>query len=133
MERVVNIYGSGKTKIYPYSIIEKSGIINDSHEEKPVVIFYSKGAVSILDTKEISEAKKIGSVAVYDPILNGQHLQFEKSRKGFKDNITGSVWNMSGKCVEGFFKGKSLTPVVHGNHFAFAWLSFYPYTEIYSE
>ena len=36
-----------------------------------------------------------------------------------------------GEALEGEMAGKSLTPIVHGNHFWFAWGAFNPETLIY--
>ena len=35
------------------------------------------------------------------------------------------------KCVDGKLKGKELRPLIHGNHFAFAWFAFEPECEVY--
>ncbi len=43
--------------------------------------------------------------------------------------ITGSI---TGKAVEGELKGTRLEPLKVGDYFAFAWLVFYPDTEIYN-
>mgnify|MGYP004748100471 CR=1 FL=1 len=44
---------------------------------------------------------------------------------------TNSIWDNLGKCIEGKYKGISLQPVIHGQHFAFAWFEFYPSTELF--
>ncbi|MCK5677786.1 MAG: DUF3179 domain-containing protein, partial [Flavobacteriaceae bacterium] len=36
-------------------------------------------------------------------------------------------------CYDGKLKGKQLQIEPHSNHFAFAWLAFYPETEIYKK
>ena len=133
MERVVHIFGNRTPKIYPLSLLREKQVINDSHEGLDVVIFYKDGSVSILDNKQISESKTIGSVTVYDPVLDGQKLTFNAVKNGFKDMETGSIWNLTGQCIEGTNRGKQLKPVVYGNHFAFAWLAFYPETFIYGQ
>ncbi|MEE9365128.1 MAG: hypothetical protein V3W44_00440 [Dehalococcoidales bacterium] len=38
---------------------------------------------------------------------------------------------LPGKAIAGPLKGKQLTPIPHGDYFAFAWLVFKPKTEIY--
>jgi hypothetical protein len=58
-------------------------------------------------------------------------LTFRKTSEGFVDEQSGSVWNIAGKCISGEWKGRALWPLVHGNHFAFAWFAFHPDTEIY--
>ncbi|RKZ66650.1 MAG: hypothetical protein DRQ48_10605 [Gammaproteobacteria bacterium] len=87
----------------------------------------------MLDDKEIATSRKIGSTTVFRPVVNDQLLKFKKTQKGFKDDQTGSVWSITGKCVAGKLEGEELRPFIHGNHFAFAWFAFHPETEIYEE
>ncbi len=131
MERIINIRSDGKHKIYPVSIIQKEGIINDDFYDQKVVIFYDDGMTSVLDEGDIRKAKKIGAATVFEPIVDEQHLTFRKKNGKFIDHETKSVWDITGKCIEGKLKGKSLQPIIHGNHFAFAWFAFQPECEIY--
>ena len=131
MERVINVHVKGKDKIYPLSVIKKEEVINDRFEGKHLVLFYTSKTVSALDDKKIEKSRKVGSVTVFNPEVNNTLLTFEKTDKGFKDDQTGSVWNIAGKCISGKMKGEELRPMVHGNHFAFAWFAFHPETEIY--
>ncbi|GAI93948.1 unnamed protein product, partial [marine sediment metagenome] len=39
----------------------------------------------------------------------------------------------TGQAIQGELKGKKLSPVAHGDYFAFAWLVFKPETKIYTE
>ena len=43
---------------------------------------------------------------------------------------TGSEWNILGQAVAGPLTGAQLPPVLHGNHFWFAWAAFMPDTEV---
>lgn len=131
MERIIDIKVNGKYKIYPMSKISKKQVLNDNFEGQPVVFFHTEKTVSVLDANNIAESKQIGSVTVFDPYIGDQRLTFKKTKKGFVDNETGSVWSITGKCIDGDLKGKDLRPVPHGNHFAFAWLAFHPECEIY--
>ena len=49
---------------------------------------------------------------------------------GIVDEETGSVWNTLGKAISGPMAGTELEPVIHQNHFWFAWAVFEPDTEI---
>lgn len=133
MERVVHIFGAETPKIYSLTTLREKRVINDSHEGVDVVIFYQDGAVSILDKKEIKESKNVGSVTVFSSILDDKKLIFTAKKNGFRDKQTGSIWTLTGKCTEGEYEGRQLKSVVYGNHFAFAWLGFYPETVIYGE
>ena len=131
MERIIDIEGTNGYKIYPYSVISKKGVINDVYSNKKIVIFYKEGAVSVLDNKDISKSKAIGSATVFSSILEGKPLTFKKKKGLFIDTETQSVWDITGRCINGILKDKILTPEAHSNHFAFAWLAFYPESEIY--
>ena len=133
-ERVVGIYGDNGVKAYPWTSIQKEKVINDVFENENVVLFYSEGMVSVVDEAVISESRDIGSVSVFSPIVGKKTLEFEPYINGtFKDTETGSVWDNLGKCIEGKYKGKELEPIIHGQHFAFAWLEFYPNTELFED
>ncbi len=109
-------------------------VINDVFEKEHIVLFYSEGMVSVVDEAVISESRDIGSVSVFNPVVNKKVLEFEPYKKGtFKDIETESVWDNLGKCLEGKYKGKTLQPVIHGQHFAFAWFEFYPRTELFED
>jgi len=133
MERVVDIRSLGEFKIYPFSIAAEKGVINDEFNGKNVVLFYQSGVVSVLDKKEISESKDIGTVTVFNSLLDGEVLKFKKVDDKFIDTKTSSVWDITGRCIEGKLKGKQLEIEPHGNHFAFAWLAFHPDTKIFGE
>lgn len=131
MERIVDIRSRGEFKVYPFSAVEKAGVINDIFNGKNIVLFYQPGTISVLDEKEIKNSKDIGMVTVFNPVVDGQILKFKKIDDKFVDEQTNSVWDITGRCIEGKLKGKELQIEPHGNHFAFAWLAFHPETKIY--
>lgn len=131
MELVVDVQSKGEFKIYPHSVIQKKHVVNDEFKGLELVLFFQPGTRSILDTKDISEAKDIGSITVFERAVDDKTLTFKKQGKDFTDNETGSTWTITGKCVKGEYKGKKLSPLRYGNHFAFAWFAFHPECEIY--
>ena len=133
MERIVDIENNGMYKIYTFKSIEKEGVINDAFKSKNVVLFHQSGTVSVLDQSDISSSKDIGTISVFNRKLDGNILSFERSNGVFKDIQTKSSWDITGYCYEGKLKGKQLNIEPHSNHFAFAWLAFYPETEIYKK
>jgi hypothetical protein len=133
MDRIVNLEGTDGYKVYPYSIIKEEGVINDEFQGKEVVIFYKEGMVSVLDNKEISKSKSIGSVTMFSSVRKGIPLTFDKEGDNFIDLETRSVWDITGRCVKGEFRGAQLELETFSNHFAFAWLAFYPDSEIYTK
>jgi hypothetical protein len=133
MERVIDLEGENSYKIYPFSIIAKKGALNDRYDEKNIVIFHKKGTVSVLDKNDISKSKSIGSATMFSSDIDGITLTFQKVDEDFIDNETGSIWDITGRCINGKMKGKELIPERYSNHFAFAWLTFHPESEIYRE
>ena len=131
MERVVDVQVNGNYKIYPLSVISREKVINDTFGGQSLLILYTSKTVSVLDEKNIAESRKIGSVTVFRPEVNGELLTFKKKGSQFVDEQSGSSWSITGKCIAGMLKGEELLPVVHGNHFAFAWFEFHPDSEIY--
>lgn len=132
MERVVDIVVDGKRKGYPYSEIAKTGVVNDNFNDQAAVIFYSDNTLSVLGDGIIKDNQAVGSVVVFNPVIDQVNLSFRKRGEQFMDTQTQSVWNISGQCIKGEFKGKQLEILPHGNHFAFALLAFYPDVEIYA-
>lgn len=133
MERVVDIISNGEYQIYSYSAVAKTGVINDEFNSKKIVLFYQPGIISILDEKNISESKDIGTVTAFSPVVENKALTFRKENDVFKDDETNSNWDITGKCTDGKLKGKQLKIETHGTHFAFAWLAFHPETNIYGQ
>ncbi len=131
MERIIAINGSDGHKIYPFSILSRKGVVNDTYNNRTVVIFYKKGVISVLDKGDIYKSKGVGSATVFSSILDGKTLTFKKKNGLFTDRETESIWDITGRCLSGALKGKVLKHETHSNHFAFAWLSFYPESEIY--
>jgi len=133
MERVVDIEHNGEYKVYSFSSVAKKGVINDTFESNKIVLFYKSGTVSILDENDISTSKSVGSVTVFNAIIDTQLLTFKKRNGAFIDNQTKSKWDITGSCYEGELQGKQLQIEPHSNHFAFAWLAFHPDSEIYKK
>ncbi len=93
--KVLSVRIGGKNKAYP--IDEKSmQVINDSLDERPLVVFTEPGGPT---------------GAVFERTLEGQTFTFELSDSTIKDHQTGSVWNWQGHAIDGPLKGERLTPV----------------------
>ncbi|MFQ5341753.1 MAG: DUF3179 domain-containing protein [Anaerolineae bacterium] len=134
MERVVGVEMDGEAKAYPFSVLAEERAVADKVGGRDIVVFYYPGTASALDRQSIAESRDVGAAAVFDPELDGQLLTFSVDEEGqIVDEQTGSVWNTLGEASSGLMEGKQLTPIVHGNHFWFAWAAFYPETSIYGQ
>ncbi len=131
MERVVTISLNGEDVAYPFGVMEKVRVVNDTAGGRPIVVVFTKGVASALDGGSISDSRDVGSSGVFERTLEGKVLTFKTNGARFIDTQTGSTWNILGMATAGPLAGKRLTPIVSGNHFWFSWAVFKPKTRIY--
>jgi hypothetical protein len=127
MERVVGVELDGTAVAYPFPALAEAGAIDDTIGADEVVIFWTPGANSAVDARDIVEGRDIGQAGVYHRELDGQTLTFTAGDGGtFTDVETGSTWNVSGQAIDGPLVGQRLTPIPHTVVFWFAWAAFQP-------
>ena len=131
MERVATVEINGEAAAYPFLVLEDHPVVNDTVGGTPIVVFFSLGTTSALDRDLIASSRDIGATGVYHRVLDGRELTFVADGEGFVDNETGTRWNILGQAVGGSMAGKTLEPVIHANHFWFAWGVFKPETRIW--
>jgi hypothetical protein len=131
MERVVTVSLEGVDVAYPLSVLSEVHVVEDSPGGVDLVVWHVPGTSSALDTASIAQGQDVGAAGVFRPTLDGRKLSFHFMDGAFVDEETGSTWNVLGQAIAGPLAGESLTPVVHGNHFWFAWAAFKPETVIY--
>jgi hypothetical protein len=71
---------------------------------------------------------------VFVPALDGETLTFTRPDGPggpIVDTETGSTWSVTGRAIDGPLEGRQLEPVLHGNHFWFAWGAFAVGTRIW--
>ena len=115
---------------YPFGALAAQPVINDTVNGQDVVIFFAGGTLSAFAGRGNTNNRAVGSTGVYDPVVDGQKLTFKVEADVIVDEETGSKWNILGSAVEGPLKGSRLAPVVHANHFWFAWVAFNSETEV---
>ena len=116
---------------FPFTVLEQERVVNYESNGQDLVVFFVPGTLSALDQASIQDSKEVGSSGVFDPNLEGEKLTFKSDGDSILDNETGSSWNILGEAVDGPLSGKRLTPLVHADHFWFAWAAFKPDTIIY--
>ncbi len=131
MQKVIGVKIGDRQKVYPYSITKEAGVINDIIGEQPLVILHTGGAASAMDTAQIDQSREAGSTGSFLRTVGDLVLHFTTENGAIVDRETGSRWNIAGQAVDGPLKGKQLEPVSSGDYFAFAWLVFYPESEIH--
>ncbi len=137
-ERVVSIEGpSGAAIAYSWSALSGEGVLHDSFDGIDLVVFWTPGAISILDSGIMRDAREVGTTAVFESSLDGRSLTFapnpdDEEGQTFVDVETGTVWDIFGRGIRGELEGSQLTRVIHSDHFWFAWQAFHPDTEVVS-
>lgn len=135
MERVVTV-GDGAAPIaFPYSELRSTGVAHATVADEDVVVFWAPGTASALDSSNIDEGEDIGATGVFRPEVDGRVLTFFRDGpegSPIRDRETGSTWSIAGLAIDGELEGSRLEPVVHADHFWFAWAAFSPETTIWS-
>ena len=130
MERVAALTIGDSAAAFPFSLLETAGVVHYTVGGQDLAVFFQPGTRSALDAPSIADSRAVGATGVFDRELNGQTLTFQPSGDGFTDAETASQWNILGQATAGPLAGQQLTPIVHANHFWFAWAAFRPDTEI---
>ncbi|MFQ5875455.1 MAG: DUF3179 domain-containing protein, partial [Dehalococcoidia bacterium] len=131
VERVVTVSIGDEAAAYPFLELEMVPVVNDTVGGTPLVVFFTKGTLSGLDSSIIAASRDVGAGVVYSRVADGRELTFEADGDLFMDNETGTSWNILGQAVQGPLSGTTLEPVLHANHFWFAWAAFKPDTTIW--
>ena len=132
MERVVGILVEDRGFAYPFDSLSTQRVVNDTPGGTPVVVLWSPGTLSALDSSSMQNSRMVGSAAAYEATLDGQLLTFEPDGEAlFRDQETGSRWTIFGRAVDGELEGSRLTPIPSGVYLWFAWAAFQPDTVIW--
>ena len=130
-ERVVAVTLNGVDVAFPFSLLERERAVNYSQGSSALVVLFQPGTKSAVDSGVIAFSRDVGATGVFDPSVDGEVLTFKAMGDDIVDEQTGSVWNIVGEAISGPLSSTSLTPIVHANHFWFAWAAFKPETVIY--
>jgi len=133
MARVVTVDLHGEAVAYPYDVLARLRVVNDTVGGQPIVVFWRKGTASPLDASAVAEGKDVGSATVFSRLVEGRVLTFEAEGEQFRDIETRTTLNLLGQGLKGPLAGRRLEPVTAIDHFWFSWAAFKPETRIYSE
>jgi hypothetical protein len=131
MARVLIVVLGGQAVAYPFDALQKVHVVNDMVGKTGVVVLWTSGTASPLDTDSIAGGRDVGAATVYLRTLDGQSLTFKFDGTNIVDKETGSVWDILGRATRGQLAGKTLAPVVATNSFWFAWAAYRPHTRVY--
>ena len=130
-ERIVAVTFEGADLAFPFPTLEVERVVQYTVNGRELVVFFKPGTRSALDDTFIQKSRDIGATGVFETSLDGKRLTFRPDGDRFVDNETGSTWNIVGKAVGGPLAGQELPPILHADHFWFAWAAFKPATRIY--
>lgn len=102
----------------------EAGVIEVELGGQDVVVRVKPGTASALESSDIADGREVGTTGAFDPELDGERLSFERDGDVFRDEQTGSSWNVLGEA------GARLTQLTHVDTFWFAWAAFLPDTEV---
>lgn len=116
---VVGISVNGQARAYDWNALLREKFIQDS----------MPGGNSLM---LILEKDSLGFHA-FNRMIGTQSLQFEwlEQEQQLRDELTGSVWDLSGKCVDGTLKGTELERLQAYQEFWHSWQSFHTNTDQY--
>jgi hypothetical protein len=119
---------------FPYSELRRVGSAAATVSGEDIVVFWAPGRASALDGGIIDDGEDVGATGVFRPVIDGRPLTFERAGEHapIRDRETGSTWTITGEAIDGELRGARLEPVVHGDHFWFAWAAFAPGTTIWT-
>ena len=109
-------------------------VAGDVRDGRAIVVFWTPGVRSALDEADFARSREVGATGVFERTVDGRPLDFRPNPDDpatFLDAQTQSVWNIFGSARSGPLAGTQLTPVVHANHFWFAWAAFQPDTVVF--
>jgi len=85
MERVLSVTAGGRHRIYPFSALDKTPVVNGELAGTPYAIFVKRGMLSPLDAERIGESRPIPAATAFSRRLGARVLQFEREAEGIED------------------------------------------------
>jgi len=132
LDRVVGLGGEGDPLAVPFSALSPTGVANVTVDGRRIAVFWAAGTVSALDGVVIFASRDVGAAVAYVAAAKGKTLTFRTDAPGtFRDNETGSTWDVTGLAASGPLAGERLAVAVHTVHFWFAWAAFHQETRIW--
>jgi hypothetical protein len=134
LSRVVGVSVDGVDKAYPFELISEKGAVNDVLGDTPIAVLWGGETADALDSSTVADGQAIGSGIAFDRTVGGQTLTLSTSGEDlFTDAETSSTWNLLGQAVDGPLAGEQMDTVSHRNEFWFAWASFFPDGDVYTQ
>ena len=134
LERVIALSSGDENLAIPFTLLAEVTLATIELAGTRVVVLWAPGTLSPLDDFQIADSRDIGSAAAYLPEVDGRRLTLAPvpgTPGRFRDEETGSLWDVTGLAVSGPLAGSRLPPFAHGSPFWFAWAAFNPQAPIW--
>lgn len=114
---VIGVALGEHARAYPFPVAAREGVVNDRLGPFPLLV-------------QVEGESR--AIHVYFRQAGEQELTFEAAGDRLRDRETGSLWHpATGLALEGPLKGELLEPVPYSSAFDWAWLDFYPESDLY--
>jgi hypothetical protein len=131
MTRIVGVELDRDALGVPLVALERQRVIGTELAGTDLVVWWTPGTASALDTASIESGTDVGATGVFVPTIDDMPLTFRPDGDGaFVDDRTESTWNVLGQAVDGPLAGRTLEAVAHVDTFWFAWSTFRPDTDV---
>jgi hypothetical protein len=131
MARVLAVELGGEAVAFPYETLESLGVVNTQIGGHDIVVMWTPGTASALDTSDLAFGRDVGAAAAFFREADEKTLTFSTDGSSIQDEETGSHWNLDGQATDGELVNAQLKEIVAVNHFWFSWVAFNPETRIY--
>jgi hypothetical protein len=130
-ERVLGLGGEQDPVAVPLAALSQARVLEVDVSGQTVVLWAVEGLRSALDTADITEGRQIAATGAFLPEADGRQLTFAAAgERTFRDEETGSTWDLLGRAVDGPLAGTRLEPAEHIDTFWFSWAAFHPETRV---
>ena len=130
MTRMVGIEWRGDAVAVVLDGLSEQGVMRTTVADDEVLVLWTPGQASALDTAEIDRGREVGQTGAYLAELDGEPIDLRRDGERFVDAETGSVFDVRGRAVAGPLQGERLEPVIHDDTFWFVWTAFHEDTAV---
>jgi hypothetical protein len=134
VERVVAVERGNEAWAVPFSTLAEKRVVTTKLGGEDIVVFWSPGTASALDSGTISGGRDVGAAGIFSPLgPDGNTLTFAPDAEGrIIDEQTGSRWDIFGRAIHGPLESERLTPAPgHVGQLWFSWAVYRPDTVVY--
>ncbi len=134
VERVVAVERGNEAWAVSFTTLAEERVVAASVAGEDIVVFWSPGTASALDSGSIARGRDVGTAGIFSPRgPDGNTLTFEPDEGGrIVDTKTGSRWDIFGRAISGPLEGAKLAPVPGRiGQLWFSWAVYRPDTVVY--